>query len=73
MAIDDEAFLRRGLKPSALVVFKRLHDIGRIKEVEAERLFVIRRKTASSGKSVWEEEPMTLEKAEDIDWVQGQN
>jgi putative DNA methylase len=65
MAIDNEAFLRRGLKPTALSVFQRLHELGRIKEVEAERLFVIRRKNASS---VWEEEPFTLEKAQEAEW-----
>jgi putative DNA methylase len=65
MAIDDEAFLRRGLKPSALEVFQRLYKLGRIKEAEAEQLFIIRRKNASS---VWEEEPFGLEKAQGAEW-----
>lgn len=65
MAIDDEAFLRRGLKPSALEVFQQLYKLGRIKEAEAEQLFVIRRKNESG---VWEEELFTLQKAEKAEW-----
>jgi putative DNA methylase len=68
MAIDDAAFLRRGMKASALAVFQRLHELGRIKESDAEKLFVIRRKKPGTGKSVWEEEAFTLQKAKEADW-----
>ncbi|MEJ6482712.1 anti-phage-associated DUF1156 domain-containing protein [Nostoc punctiforme UO1] len=68
MAIDDEAFLCRGLKPSPLAVFQRLRELGSIRETDAERLFVIRRKKAKSGKSVWQEESFTLKKAQEAVW-----
>ena len=60
MAIDDKAFLRRGLRPSCLDIVKRLHPMGRMKEGEAERLFVIRRRQLVAGRAVWETEPFLI-------------
>src|ERR1041385_2058211 len=41
MAIDDEAFLRRGFLPSCLDLVKRLHSRGEMRTEDAEALFEI--------------------------------
>ena len=56
MAIDDEAFLRRGMRPSCLSLFKHLYSIAGMREDEVKRLFVIRRRKEQAGKPVWEYE-----------------
>jgi adenine-specific DNA methylase len=43
MAIDDEAFLRRGFRPSCLDLVKRLHSRGMMSTEEAGSLFEVRR------------------------------
>jgi len=43
MAIDDEAFLRRGFNPSCFELVSRLHARSELKGEEAETLFEIRR------------------------------
>src|SRR6266704_1416739 len=53
MAIDDEAFLRRGFRPSCLELVKRLHPRGPMSTEEAERLFEVRRRKVVEGKTVW--------------------
>src|SRR5260370_17774189 len=45
MAIDDEAFLRRGFRPSCLDVVKRLHARGAMSTEDPKRLFDVRRRT----------------------------
>ena len=59
MAIDDEAFLRREMIPSCLVLFKRLHSMGWMKEEEAKRLFVIHRRSLIDRK-IWEIKPFEI-------------
>jgi adenine-specific DNA methylase len=79
MAIDDEAFLRREMRPSCTGLFKRLHPIGLMKEEEAKRLFVIRRRTEVARKPVWTTEPFEVTAIEILensrqaylDWAQG--
>jgi putative DNA methylase len=61
MAIDDEAFLRREMIPSCLVLFKRLHSMGWMKDEEAKRLFVIRRRNSLDRKHEWSTEPFEID------------
>ena len=61
MAIDDEAFLRREMIPSCLVLFKRLHSMGWMKEEEAKRLFVIRRRNPLDRKQEWATEAFEID------------
>ena len=61
MAIDDEAFLRREMIPSCLALFKRLHSMGWMKEEEAKRLFVIRRRNPLDRKQEWAIEPFEID------------
>src|SRR5438045_1283265 len=44
MAVDDEAFLHRGFRPSCLDIFRRLHARGEMTTSEAEALFEVRRR-----------------------------
>jgi len=60
MAIDDDAFLRREMIPSCLGLFKRLHSMGWMKEEEAKRLFVIRRRNLIDRKGTWEIKPFEI-------------
>ena len=53
MAIDDEAFLLRGFRPSCLDLVRRLHACGRMSGEEAERLFQLRCRVEVSGKASW--------------------
>jgi len=66
MAIDDEAFLRRGMIPSCLVLFKRLYSMGWMKEEEAKRLFIIHRRNLAGGKGVWERNPFEITEIDSI-------
>jgi adenine-specific DNA methylase len=56
MAIDDEAFLRRGFRPSCLDLVKRLLANGWMNPKQAENLFEVRRRERVNSKTVWEVE-----------------
>jgi putative DNA methylase len=60
MAIDDEAFLRRGFRPSCLDLVNRFHARGDMSTQEAERLFEVRRRTEVKGKTGWEIVPFSI-------------
>ena len=66
MAIDDEAFLRREMYPSCFGIFKRLYSMGWMKEEEAKRLFVIRRRNPLDHKQEWETNPFEIDKIDSL-------
>ena len=66
MAIDDEAFLRRGFRPSCLDLVKRLHPRGAMSTEEAERLFEGHRRAVKEGKTVWEIVPFSIADLENL-------
>ncbi len=53
MAIDDEAFLRRGFAPSCHDLVTRLLAQGKLQPEEAEALFEVRRRHTVDRKPVW--------------------
>ena len=57
MAIDDEAFVRRGVRPVSLQIVERLALRGELSGHEATRVFAVKRRTAEKKKTVWKEEP----------------
>jgi putative DNA methylase len=59
MAIDDEAFLRRGFLPSCLDLVTRLYPQVMSGE-EAEGLFEVRFRVSVDGKAVWETIPFRI-------------
>src|SRR5260370_37894559 len=59
MAIDDEAFLRRGFYPGCLELVKRLHPRGEMTEDVAEALFEVRRRK-EDDKFEWETVPFQM-------------
>jgi putative DNA methylase len=71
MAMDDEAFLRREFRPSCLDLVKRLHHMGWMSREEAERLFVVRRRSELNRKSVWLIEPFVLDGIDDLGRAKG--
>ena len=79
MAMDDAAFLRRGLIPKPSEIVGRLMPMGGIASDDAARLFVIKRRILEGGKAVWVEEPFDLGTFEDLmedrgaylDWEDG--
>jgi len=66
MAIDDEAFPRRGMRTSCLELFKRLYSMGWMLEDDAKRLFVIRRRKEIGGKAAWEIQPFVVAEVEQL-------
>ena len=60
MAIDDEAFPRRGFRPSCLDLVKRFYLRAGMSAEEAERLFEVRRRTEVEGKLGWETMPFSV-------------
>jgi adenine-specific DNA methylase len=60
MAIDDEAFLRRGFRPSCFDIVQRLYTRGQMRADEAESLFEVRHRTIANGKPLWELVPFLI-------------
>ena len=60
MALDDEAFLRRGFRPDCFNLVKRFHPHGAMSTEEVEKLFEISRRTGI-GKSGWETVPFSID------------
>ena len=58
MAIDDEAFPRRGFRPGCLELVKRLHPRGEMTADVAEALFEVHRRK-QDGKFEWETVPVS--------------
>jgi putative DNA methylase len=65
MAIDDEAFLRRGFRPSCFDLVKRLHPRGAMSTADAEKLFEVRRRNAAE-KKIWEIVPFLIGDLENL-------
>jgi len=59
MAIDDEAFLRRGFRPRCLDLVKRLHPRGEMATESAEAMFEVRRRK-EDVKLEWETVPFQI-------------
>lgn len=64
MAIDDAAFLRRGLNPSCLSIATRLLQRGEITGAQVERLFILLRRKKSERGAVWEREAINIREIE---------
>lgn len=60
MAIDDEAFLRRGLSPSCSQIVERLRSIGGMAAAEAETLFEVEQKIKDGSKRIVERIPFLV-------------
>lgn len=59
MAIDDDAFLRRGFQPGCLELLKRLHPCSEMTADVAEALFEVHRRK-QDGKFEWETVPFQM-------------
>src|ERR1017187_10758635 len=66
MAIDDEAFLRRGFRPSCLDLVKRFHPKKVMSTEEAEGLFEGHRRTVVGIKTRWETVPFSIGDLENL-------
>ncbi|HEY6345681.1 MAG TPA: anti-phage-associated DUF1156 domain-containing protein [Bryobacteraceae bacterium] len=71
MAMDDEAFLRREFQPSCLDIVQRLHPMVWMSREQAERLFVVRRRSEVNRKTVWLIEPFVMDGIDELGRAKG--
>ena len=66
MAMDDAAFLRRGLVPRPSEIVRRLMPIRGLTSDKADELFVIKRRILEGKTAIWVEEPFDLDFFENL-------